>query len=247
MTSRLVLGLVFVVTASNVAGQAVTGRVTNDVDSIALRGVSVLLISESGDVERRAITDPTGRFLIRASAGNYRVVADHLGYQRLESPLMRVAIDQTVTIDFELPIDPIEVEGVRVEVQRHEELLRRVAQYGVFLNNIGRRYVPRSEIERRETALNAGEILQWQNLAGVTVAWGNVPPTLCVQVTRNRGRCALTVLDGAVVDDEFAASVPPEYLEAIVVLTPMEATLSYGTDGGGGAVLLFTRASVRGR
>lgn len=233
--------------ATSVGGQTVTGRVTADTDGAALRGVSVLLIRGADEIATRVLTDETGLYRMSAPAGDYRVVADHLGYQRLESPLMKVAIDQTVTIDFELPIDPVEVEGVKVEVERREELRRRVALYGVDIQRIGSRFVPRGEIERRGTALNIGEVLQWQNWAGVRVEFSNTPPSLCVQFTRGRARCALTVLDGAVVDDEFAASIPPEMLEAVILLTPMEATLSFGTGGGGGAVLLFTRMGLARR
>lgn len=250
MTTGLILLFSLLFTgATRLEGQTVTGRVTAESDGTALQAVSVTLLLASNDVVRRAITDEQGRYHLDASeAGDYRVVADHLGYRRLESPLARIGADQTVTIDFELPIDPIEVEGVEVEVQRREELRRRVMQYGVSVEWIGARFVPRSEIEKRETALNIGQVLQWQNLAGIKVLWSDSPiPSLCVRSVRAGSRCALTVLDGVVIDDEFAASVPPQSLEAVVVLRPMEATLSFGTDGGGGAVLLFTRAGLAGR
>ena len=231
---------------TGVGAQTVVGRVIADTDGTPLRSVSVSLLLESNDPVGRTLTDDEGRFVLGApSPGTYRVVADHLGYRRLESPLVTVGSDQTMTIDFELPIDPIEVEGIQVEVQRREELKRRIAQYGVSMDHVGSRFVPRSEIERRPTALNIGQVLQWQNLAGITVEWSKVPPALCVKVTRLRASCALMVLDGNIVPEEFAASIPMEMLEAVLILTPAEATLSYGTDGAG-AVLLFTRAGLAG-
>jgi len=249
MISRLFLASALcALLANGVGAQTVAGRVIADTDGIPLRNVSVSLLLESGDAVGRTLTDDEGRFVLQApTPGVYRVVADHLGYRRLESPLATVGPDQMMTIDFELPIDPIEVEGIGVEVQRRAELKRRIAQYGVSMDHVGARFIPRSEIERRPTALNIGQVLQWQNLAGVTIEWSNsVPPALCVKVTRLRASCATVVLDGNVVSEEFAASIPLEMLEAVLILTPVEATLSYGTDGDG-AVLLFTRAGLAGR
>lgn len=244
MSLRAIATLVLLTAPTSVEAQTVTGRVTADLDGVALRGVSVLLVSESNESVRRVSTDESGTYVLRAAASSYRVVADHLGYERLESPLFTLTDDQTVNIDFELPMDPVEVEGIRVEVEQREELRRRVNQYGVNVDNIGARYVARDAIMRRATATHLGQILVWQNLAGIRIRYNETPPSICVQAVRGRVRCALTVLDGQVIDDEFAASIPPEMLEAIVVLTPVEATLSYGTDGGGGAVLLFTRVGL---
>jgi hypothetical protein len=244
----LVLGALFGTMTIRADGQTVSGRVTAESDGAALGSVSVALLLGIDETVRRTVTDEHGVYLLLAPrAGAYRVVAHHLGYHRLESPFVSVADSQTVTIDFELPSDPFEIEGVEVEVQRREELGRRVAQYGVAVDQIGRRFVPRSEIEARPTAINIGQVLQWQNMAGITIDWSNVPPRLCVRAVRLRARCALTLVDGAIIDGEFAVSVPLEVLEAIVILTPVEATLSFGTAGGAGAVLLFTQASVGGR
>jgi len=238
----LVLGALFGTMAIRADGQAASGKVTAESDGAALDAVSVTLLLGTNETVRRTVTDEHGAYLLVAPrAGAYRVVAEHLGYQRLESPLVSIADSQTVTIDFELPSDPFEIEGVEVEVRRSEELDRRIRQYGVRFDQIGRRFVPRSEIEARPNALNIGQVLQWQNMAGITVEWSNAPPRLCVRAVRLRARCALLVFDGAIVNGDFATSIPPDLLEAVVVLTPVEATLTYGTAGGAGAVLMFTR------
>ena len=246
MTIRLIaLGILTAAFASPTAGQVVLGHVTAETTGEPLGGVAVTLLLESSGSVRRTITDEEGLYELRApAAGEYRVVADHLGYRRLESPLMEVGADRTISIDFELPIDPVEVEGIEVEVERREELQRRLAQYGVTPELLGGRLVPRSEMEKRPTALNVGEVLQWQNLAGIRVSYADAPPALCVRVARGRDGCALTVLDGVLVSEEFAASILPEHLEAVAILRPTEATLSYGTIGSVGAILLFTRNGV---
>lgn len=246
MTTRaFLIGLLCGVSQAPAAGQMVLGRVTSEAGGVPLAGVPVSLLRGAHNTVRGGLTDAEGRYLLEApAAGEYRVVADQLGYRRLESPLLAIGMDRTVTIDFELPIDPVELEGIEVEVQRRRELEARVEQYGVSPKLLGSRFVPRSEMQKRPNALNVGEVLQWQNLAGIRVGWSNNPPSLCVQVARARNGCALTVLDGVLVDDEFAASIPAAALEAAVILRPAEATLSYGTIGSSGAVLLFTRGTV---
>lgn len=182
MTTPLVLlGVLCAAIATRADAQVVSGRVTEEASDSVLQAVSVTLLLRSNEVVVRTLTDGRGRYvLVAPGPGEYRIVADHLGYRRLESPLARIATDQAVTIDFELPIDPVEVEGIEVEVQRLEELKQRVGQYGVALDHLGSRYVPRSEIEKRPTVQSIGGILQWQNWAGVRVLWSDSPPGLCV-------------------------------------------------------------------
>lgn len=233
-------------TAPRLAAQTVVGRITAEAGGLPLSGASVSLRHANGEQVARTETDQAGLFSVRAAqAGEYVVTADFLGYTRLESPLMQLGEDATVSVDFELPTDPIEVEGLRVEVERQREVHRRVAQYGVDSRLLGPRLVSRSEIAKRETASNFGQVLQWQNLASVSVKWTELPPAVCVRLGRGQPGCALMVLDGQVIDAEYAATVPPQSLEAIVVLRPVEATLSFGTDATNGAILLFTTAAVR--
>jgi hypothetical protein len=111
---------------------------------------------------------------------------------------------------------------------------------------LGQRFVPLEAIERRETADDFGQVLQWQSVPGMRVLRGldtGGPPTVCVILTRSRS-CAITVLDGHIVPSEVAGSTPVETLGGIVVLTPVEAATSFGTDGGNGAVLIFTKGAL---
>jgi len=122
----------------------------------------------------------------------------------------------------------------------------RMRSYGVQPTVLGQRFVPVEAIERRATAADFGQVLQWQSVAGMRVRRGldtGPEPTVCVTLTRSRG-CAITVLDGVVVPSEVAGSIPVEILGGIAVLTPVEATLSFGTDGGNGAVLIFTKGAL---
>jgi hypothetical protein len=53
------------------------------------------------------------------------------------------------------------------------------------------------------------------------------------------------VLNGVVIDPVEANQMDPEAIEAIAVLSPMDATTLYGTVGGSGAVLIWTRRGSR--
>ena len=92
MTSRLILfSTLCAVLSSGVGAQTVVGRVIADTDGTPLRSVTVSLLLESNEPVGRTLTDDEGRFVLLApSPGIYRVVADHIGYRRLESPLETV-------------------------------------------------------------------------------------------------------------------------------------------------------------
>lgn len=228
--------------ASEAHAQAVAGRVTDESTGEPVAGAMVSLLDSEREVTRRVVSDSAGRYAVEApDPGEYWLVADFLGYQLLESPLLRFAGGDTVTVDFELPVDAIELEGLEVAAQRNEELRERVRLWGVRPEELGARWVDREQIERWQAAEDFGVALRAQGIAGVQVIRGveiDGTPVVCVSI--RSGGCALVVWNGQPVSEVTAALIPPMSLEAVVLLTPMEATLSYGTDGGNGAVLLFT-------
>lgn len=232
---------------SLLAAQVVQGRITDEASGTPIAGVDVsLLDSERGGVARTA-TDAEGHYTLNApDTGDYYVVVDMIGYRRLESPLVALVADQTVSIGFELPADPIELEGLRVEADRLEEIKREVSMFGVRVDDLGERFVDAETIAKRPHARDFGLVLQWQSIPQLSIIRsedGSNPgkPEVCVRISALRDACAVTVLNGARVTLETAASIPPEALDAIVVLDQYEAALLYGTDGGNGAVLLFTK------
>lgn len=222
--------------------QTATGRVTDGSTGEPVRGAMISLLDSEREVTRRVVSDSTGRYTVEApDPGEYLLLADLLGYELLESPLLRFDADRTVTVDFELPVDALELEGLRVAAERNEELRRRVRLWGVRPGDLGARWVDREQIERWQTAEDFGVALRAQGIPGVQVIRGveiDGSPVVCVRI--RSGGCALVVWNGQPVSELTAALIPPMSLEAVVLLTPMEATLSYGTDGGNGAVLLFT-------
>lgn len=149
--------LTLLMAAAPASGQVATGRVGDEAGAAGIEGATVSLLSAARELIVGTVTGRDGRYTLRApTAGDYIVVADHLGHRRLESPLASFRPAEPVTIDFELPLDPIELEGIRVEAERRSELRRRLAQYGVRLEELGRRFVPRTEIDRWQAATDFG-------------------------------------------------------------------------------------------
>lgn len=236
---------------TTVHAQSVQGRITEEGVGRSLPGVDIRLLDAARELVVRAASDELGMYLIEApEAGNYYVVVDLIGYRRLETPLVALQAGVAMNVSFEMPSDAIELEGLRVEADRLEEIKRDVAMFGVRVDDLGERFVDAETIAKRPMASDFGLVLQWQSIPAMRVVRGHDQfnpgkPDVCVMLSQARDRCALTILNGALVTRETAASIPPEALEAIVVLDEYESSTLYGTDGGGGAILLFTAAGRR--
>jgi hypothetical protein len=230
--------------------QIVQGRITDELAGQPLHAVEVRLLTADDDVAAVAVSDSVGSYAVRAPRGGvYRVQADLLGYLQLRSPLLDLPEGRTVTADFEMPNDPIELEGLRVEVEAIERIREELRSYGVRVDALGEGFVDAETIASIPSASDFGKVLQWRSVPGmrvvrsddVSVAARVGNPRVCVRLIPGRPQCAVTVLNGTRITLEAAYLVPAAALQAIAVLQPEDATTLYGTDGVGGAVLLFTR------
>jgi hypothetical protein len=230
--------------------QIVQGRITDELAGQPLHAVEVRLLTADDDVAAVAVSDSVGSYAVRAPRGGvYRVQADLLGYLQLRSPLLDLPEGRTVTADFEMPNDPIELEGLRVEVEAMERIREELRSYGVRVDALGEGFVDAETIASIPSASDFGKVLQWRSVPGmrvvrsddVSVAARVGNPRVCVRLIPGRPQCAVTVLNGTRITLEAAYLVPAAALQAIAVLQPEDATTLYGTDGVGGAVLLFTR------
>lgn len=222
------------------SAQAVQGRISDEMSREPLAFADVRLLTVDQEVAAAGVSDSAGRYRIGApEPGSYRLQVDLIGYGRLLSPLLALRAGRTITADFELPADPVELEELRVEADALERIRDDLRMYGVRLDDLGERFVDQAAIERRWAARDFGQVLQWQSVPGMTVIRSDF--RVCVRLVADRARCALVILNGARIGLETAALVPPESLRAMAVLQPAEATLIYGTQGGGGAVLLFMK------
>lgn len=240
-------GFLLTSTPARTAAQVVVGRTTDEAFGSPLGLVAIHLLDTDEDVVGSALSDVSGAYELEIPEdGAYYVYADMLGYQPLRTPLLELSVSRRVTADFELRADPIGLEGLEVEVDAMERIERELASFGVRPDAIGERFVSPADIARRPTVRDFGYVLQWQSIAGMQIIRSDdlfprpAQPWICVRL-RPRADCAVMVLNGARVTLVTAYDIPANALRAIVVLTPEESTLLYGTDGGGGAVLLFTR------
>lgn len=153
---------------------------------------------------------------------------------------------------------PTELRGLEVATPPHTGLIESL---GLRLDDLGERIIPREAIARHQAARDIGDVLQWQSPSGVRivrrendagVALTNVAQAvdLCVAFPRGNRfdgsrQCALYALDGQLVHEDIVRLMSPEDVEALVVLTPPEAAHLFGTQGYGGAVMIYTRRGAR--
>lgn len=105
------------------SAQTVQGRISDEMSGEPLAFADVRLLTVDPEVAAVGVSDSAGRYRIRApEPGSYRVQVDLIGYARLLSPLLALRAGRTITADFELPADPVELEGLRVEADALERI-----------------------------------------------------------------------------------------------------------------------------
>lgn len=234
-----------------VAQAVVRGMVRSEDGGAPLVRASVWVLAVTGDTVASALADTAGVFEVSVPPGvGYRVVASGDGYLREASPLFTLEGAESLDLDFELLRDPgdlvMAIEGLVVEVEaRNRAVARRLlGLYGQTPASLGRRWIDRATLDALPSSgeTDPGVAIQWQGMAGVWVdqaAKRGRNPVLCVQ--EGPRRCAMVVLNGVKIDPGAALMLDFRELEAIAVLSPQDATTFFGTEAGGGAVLLWTR------
>jgi len=232
--------------------QRVLGRVLDETTRTAIVGAVVTAKDQDGDIVAYGISDQIGEYALSLPAfGTYSFDAESIGYGRRIASDILVEDRLPLLMHFELAPRPIEVEGIEAETRRVRPIDLQLQRLGLGANEVDEtRIVTREEIAARQTSRDIGAVLEWQNISGTKIvrsqnfSAGN-SAILCVAQLRartmGRDRCSLTVLNGTVIGLDAALMIDPDDLENIVILTPVQATLTFGTAGGGGAVLLYTR------
>lgn len=234
--------------------QTLLGRVLDEVNETPIGGAMVSLVSRDGAARAQALSDSAGRFTLRPpEAGEYFLTAEAFGYVETRSPLLSLGVEGSAPIDLMLAPEPIGLEGLEISVE--ERAAEELGAFGLSPAELGNRWIGREKIEAIPIKRDMGVILERTAQASLRVVRpenlvpGSDDMGLCVSLGRARtgagqGRCALVVLDGVPISGVQALHLDPEAIESMAVLEPIEATVYYGTLGGGGAVLVWTR---RGR
>lgn len=239
------LGVPWVTHARPASAQRLTGVVLDEAREVPLPSVAVTLLDKGGTRRAGVLTDSMGSFVLEApEPGEYSIEAARYGYETTRSPLLAVGSGQSAPLEILLRPSPIGLAGLEVSVEREAaELLRNLGQSQATL---GRRFISRTDIEQMPLPIGPLEVVRWRAIPGVFVRESFTPGTasLCVVFMRRLG-CAAVYLNGVQTRPDVAQAINPGDLEAIAILTPVEATTFFGTEAGNGAVLLWTRRGGR--
>ncbi|MDH3272076.1 MAG: carboxypeptidase-like regulatory domain-containing protein [Gemmatimonadota bacterium] len=255
VVTRHVLGLcLFALVAPGpapVAAQTILGRVLDQDSERPIGGVIVSLVEADGSERARALADSLGRFQIGPpEAGEYLVVAERFGYFETRSPLIALGMEGEASLELMMIPEPIGLEGLEVSVE--ERASQELQQLGLTPSRLGNRWIDKTRIEEIPVKIDMGAILERTAQASLRVirpenlTLGSDPIGLCISLQRartgdGRGTCSLIVLNGVPISGEGALDIDPNAIESIAILEPIEASTFYGTAGGSGAVLVWTR------
>lgn len=222
------------------------GKVMDYTTRAPLAGAAVQVLG----TDQRQVADEGGSFVLDAlPPGRHLVSTQYLGYEpRTDS--VTVFSQETVDIEVRLTTQAIEVEGLVVTART------RFGRTSVAVDSRADVFT-RTEIEPiLPRVRNMGDLLRAMNTPGLRIsevmvadASGVAVPGLCVEVgrriTRSAGGCAQAAvfLNDVIMPypDQILASLDPNVIERIEVLSPIDAQFQYGSAAGNGAVLIYTR------
>ena len=108
-----------VLLAAPLRAQAVAGELVDRAGGKPVPGALVVLLDEQGVQRARAMTTAAGAFLVRApAAGRYRLRAERVGFASTTSPLLDLAVDQTVRYRLEAAEEVVRLEAVAAQGRR---------------------------------------------------------------------------------------------------------------------------------
>lgn len=94
-----------------------SGVVVSAGDAQPIRGAFVLLLDAAGSRVSGTLTDPEGRYAIRApAAGEYMLRVEQIGFQSVMSPLLQLGAGGT-TYRFEVPVQAVALPVLTVETE----------------------------------------------------------------------------------------------------------------------------------
>lgn len=246
--------LIAMLAPSLTSAQTIQGRVLDQDNEQPVGGAIVALVGPEGEEHERVLADSVGRFRIAPSeTGEFYLVAERFGYFETRSPLIALSTEGLATLDLMLVPEPVGIEGLEVSVEELAE--EELGQFGLTPAELGNRWIDRRTIDDIPVKRDLGVILENTSQIGMQVLRpqnlrpGSDDMGLCFSLQRARtgagmGRCAMIVLNGIPITGVAALDIDPDAVESMAVLGPTEATTFYGTSGGAGAVLVWTR---RGR
>jgi hypothetical protein len=229
-------------------------------DQGPLEGVRVML----EDLNLGTLTDEEGRFLLGdIPLGRHVLRAEMLGRTPV-TDTVRIRPDRPVQMEVRLPPVALAIEGITVEVFSRPAMEARTEGFtGVNLDRI----TPEEMDVLRVKTYNIVDVIRQMGSPririteagpqgfplGFCMTWSRRRPSLAHEAAGGGCQPMLIVLDGLPIQggpqlpaSAIVLEMDPEEIEAVRVLSPIQAEFRYGIDGGFGALVIETRRGARG-
>lgn len=232
----------------HISAQEIRGKVVNRTTGVPVIGASMLLLNETGQVQKMAITDATGGYsIIAPSPGHYRFRVDAPGYSRHDEPQFNVLAGRILELEIRM-WDLTELEPVVVTAESTTFAPGPLEGFYERMDRGRGQYVTRQQIEMMGVN-RFTDILRMTPSVDI-VSRGGTQYTIRIKGTNRAGRdCAPLLwvdnarwgtvdLDGEGPDRELF----PIDIEGIEVYRPSAVPIEFsGFDSSCGAVVVWTR------
>lgn len=229
-------------------------------DQGPLGGVRVAL----EDLGLATLTDEDGHFLLREiPLGRHVLRAEMLGRTPV-TDTVRIRPDRPIQMEIRLPPEALAIEGITVEVFSRTTMEVRTEGFtGANLDRV----TPEEMDELRNRTYNIVDVIRqmgspriritesgsWGFPLGFCMTWSRRRPSLAHEAAGGGCQPMLIVVDGQPIQggpqipaSSIVLDMDPEDIEAVSVLSPIQAEFRYGIDGGYGALVIETRKGARG-
>jgi len=235
-----VLAVVTLLLPSHASAQAFAGRVVEEGSDRRLTTALVRLMDTEGRQIAVTVADGVGEYTLAAPRpGDYRIVAEHLGYEPFRTPLLAVEDPKGVyPVDLAMTQAPLPIRGLTVVADRLAAIEREV-RLDIGMSPRSLRVGPmfRSVIEEHlAKGHQLEDMVRWSNLPGIVVKQTSDGP--CFEY-RSRG-CLRVLLNRMPLPPELVPTVSLEVAETVVIVLPNETILHPE-----GAVILYTSGWIR--
>jgi len=222
------------------------GVVRDYITGEAVVGASVRVLGTTSST----LTDLTGRFTMDdLPPGRHLVTTDHLAFEE-HTDSVTVFSEEIVDIEIRMATEALAVEGLVVTART------RFGRTSLAGDDKRVDFIGREEIDLLlPRVTDVAGIIRNMNSPGIRVRdvyyadpiTGVQLPGVCVELTRRQGgegcRPAAVALNNIIVlgGADLLRDLDPTTIDRIEILTPIDGSFQFGSAGGNGVVLIFTR------